>query len=143
MIKCICLIRVSTQQQILEGQKDKVIAEAIHDGYSKDEIKVIEAKESAIKLAESERETLTEMKQIISMNSGIESLYVFAIDRLARKVSTVLSIKDYLLENNINLVFIHPHRMSTMRRNDKGVMVEDELTSLMLLFLGYGNGDET
>lgn len=138
MIKCICLIRVSTQQQILEGQKDKVIAEAIHDGYSKEEIKVIEAKESAIKLAESERETLTEMKQIITMNSGIESLYVFAIDRLARKVSTVLSIKDYLLENNINLVFIHPHRMSTMRKNDKGIMVEDELTSLMLLFLGYG-----
>lgn len=138
MIKCICLIRVSTQQQLLEGQRDKVINAAMSDGYSKSEIEVVEAKESAIKLKEEQRETLNEMKQLIIKYPSIESVYVFAIDRLARKVSTILSVKDYLLEHHVNLVFLNPHRLSTIRIDDKGNKVEDELTSLMLLFLAYG-----
>ena len=137
-IKCICLIRVSTQQQILEGQREKVINAAISDGYKESEIKVVEAKESAIKLKEEQRETLNEMKQIISECPQVESIYVFAIDRLARKVSTVLSIKDWLLERKISIVFLNPHKLKTMRINDRGEKVEDELTSMMLLFLAYG-----
>ncbi len=70
------------------------------------------------------------------------STYVFAIDRLARKVSIVLSVKDYLLKNNINLVFLNPHKMSTMRINEKGEKVEDELTGMMLMFLSYGTKQE-
>ena len=136
--KCICLIRVSTQQQVLEGQRETVVVSAIADGYSIEEIQIIEAKESAIKLKEEKRETLNEMKDIIEKYPTIESVYVFAIDRLARKVSTILSVKDYLLERHINLVFLNPHRLSTMRLNENGERVEDELTSMMLLFLGYG-----
>lgn len=137
-IKCICLIRVSTQQQILEGQREKVINAAISDGYKQSEIKVVEAKESAIKLKEEQRETLNEMKNIIAECPEVEAIYVFAIDRLARKVSTVLSIKDWLLERKISIVFLNPHKLKTIRINDKGDKVEDELTSLMLLFLAYG-----
>ena len=136
--KCICLIRVSTEQQKLEGQKEKVISTAINDGYSVEEIAVVEGKESAIKLNEEERETLNEMKDIIAQYPTIESVYVFAIDRLARKVSIVLSIKDYLLEHKINLVFLNPRKMSTMIKNEKGELVEDEITGMMLLFLSYG-----
>ena len=88
--KCICLVRVSTEQQKLEGQKEKVISAAISDGYKLEEIAVVEGKESAIKLQEEERETLNEMKNIIAQYPTIESVYVFAIDRLARKVSIIL-----------------------------------------------------
>lgn len=137
-IKCICLIRVSTQQQILEGQKEKVIDAAKADGYKESEIKVVEAKESAIKLKEEQRETLNEMKQIVESTPTVEAIYVFAIDRLARKVSTVLSVKDWLLERKINIVFLNPHKLKTMRINDRGEKVEDELTNMMLLFLAYG-----
>ena len=84
------------------------------------------------------RETLNEMKSIIAQYPTIESVYVFAIDRLARKVSIILSVKDYLLKNKVNLVFLNPRKLATMIRNDKGVLVEDEMTSMMLLFLGYG-----
>lgn len=137
--KCICLIRVSTQHQSLTEQRDKVVATAIADGYSKSEIAVVEGKESAIKLKEEQRETLNEMKNIIEENPSIESVYVFAIDRLARRVSVVLSVKDYLLERGINLVFINPHKMGTMRKDEKtGKMVEDELTKLLLMLLSYG-----
>ena len=81
--KCICLMRVSTEQQKIEGQKEKVISAAISDGYQLEEIAVVEGKESA------------------------------------RKVSIVLSVKDYLLKNNINLVFLNPHKMSTMRKEKR------------------------
>lgn len=138
-IKCICLVRVSTTQQDFEGQKEKVVANAMADGYKPNEIAVVQGKESAIKLAEQERETLTEMKAIITANPSIESVYVFAIDRLARKVSVILSVKDYLTQRGINLVFLNPHKMSTLRRDEKtNGLVEDELTNMLLMFLSYG-----
>ena len=137
-IRCIALIRVSTAHQDFEGQKKVVIANAVADGYLESEIKVVEAKESAIRLKEEERETLNEMKEIISNNKTIESVYVFAIDRLARKVSVILSVKDYLKDRNINLVFLNPHKMSSLRKNENGELVEDELTSMLLMFLSYG-----
>lgn len=137
--KCICLCRVSTNTQDLEAQRTKVVANAIADGYTKDEIAVVEKKESAIKLSEMERESLNEMKEIINDNPTIECVYVFAIDRLARRVSVVLSVKEYLTERGINLVFLNPHKMSTLRRDEKsGKMIEDELTTMLLMFLSYG-----
>lgn len=137
--KCICFCRVSTTQQSLDEQRDKVIATAIADGYSRDEITVVEGKESAIKLKEEQRETLNEMKQIINDNPSIESVYVFAIDRLARRVSVIMSVKEYLTERGINLVFLNPHKMGTLRKDEKtGDLIEDELTNLLLMLLSYG-----
>lgn len=136
--KCIALLRVSSLHQDLEAQKEKVIAAAIADDYKKEEIAIIEKKESAIKLKEEEREGLNEMKEIIEGNPSIESVYVFAIDRLARKVSVVLSISEYLTKHGINLVFLNPKKLSTMQRNEQGIMEEDRITSMMLLFLAYG-----
>lgn len=135
--KVIALIRVSTQQQQLQAQKEAVIREIIHDGYNEEQIKVVEGKESAIKNDEQHRETLNEMKRIIEGNPTVESVYVFAIDRLARKVSIVLSVKDYLLERNINLTFLYPRKMSTMMLKD-GKLVKDDLTEMLLMFLAYG-----
>lgn len=138
--KCICLLRVSTkaQSENLVYQRKVVIANAIADGYEESEIVTVEKVESAIKLDEEEREGLNEMKKIIRDNPSIESVYVFAIDRLARKVSTVLSIKDYLLSENINLVFINPRKLSTLIKNNKGEWEKDKMTEMMLMFLGYG-----
>ena len=138
MKKCIVFCRVSTNHQELENQRNKVISIAKADGYSMDEIAIVEGKESAIKLKEEERETINEMKSLIEQFPTIESVYVFAIDRLARRVSVILSVKDYLTEKGINLVFLNPHKMSTLRINEKGEKVEDELTSLLLMLLSYG-----
>ena len=65
--KCICLIRVSTLSQDTTPQREKVVATAIADGYTNDEIEVIEKKESAIKLKKNEREGLREMEEIIGI----------------------------------------------------------------------------
>lgn len=134
----LALLRVSTSQQDLEAQRTAVTNAILRDGYKKSEIVYIEKKESAIKLSELEREGLNEMKELLQEYPSIQTIYVFAVDRLARKVSVVISIKDYLLERGINLVFLNPRPLSTMRKNESGIMVEDEISSMMLLFLAYG-----
>lgn len=137
--KCICLIRVSTERQDTTPQRKKVVANAIADGYTEDEIIVVEKKESAIKKKKEEREGLREMEEIISEHPTIESVYVFAIDRLSRRVSDVLSICESLTERNINLVFLNPWKMSTMQFDDKqNKMAENPFTKQMLAMLGIG-----
>lgn len=137
--KCICLIRVSTLSQDTTPQREKVVATAIADGYANDEIEVIEKKESAIKLKKNEREGLKEMEEIINEHPTIECVYVFAIDRLSRRVSDVLSIAESLTERNINLVFLNPWKMSTMVFDErKNKMVENPFTKQMLAMLGIG-----
>ena len=136
MKKCICFVRVSTSQQDLEAQKNEVYQAALSDGYKKEEIEVVEGKESAIKLKEEKRETLNEMKEIIENNPSIEAVYVYAIDRIARKVSVVLSVKEELDKNEINLVFLHPHKMKTLEKTSEGFK-EDPTTFMLLTFLAY------
>ena len=138
MKKCLCFCRVSSKRQDFTAQSNKVKAAAIADGYKESEIIIVKGKESAIKLAEEERQTLNEMKELIEENPSIESVYVFAIDRLARRVSVILSVKDYLLQRGVNLVFLNPHKMGTIRTNEDGTKVEDELTKLLLMLLSYG-----
>lgn len=138
MKQILALLRVSTLQQDLEAQKEAVTKAIINDGYTVDEIQFIEKKESAIKLKEEEREGLQEMKELLVEYPSIKQVYVFAVDRLARRVSVVISIKDYLLERGINLVFLNPRPLATMRKTEKGEWVEDEISAMMLLFLSYG-----
>jgi len=138
MKQILALLRVSTTQQDLEAQRQAVTRAIIHDGYSVDDIEYVEKKESAIKLKEDEREGLNEMKELLVEYPSIKAVYCFAVDRLARKVSVVISIKDYLLERGINLVFLNPRPLATMRKNEKGEWVEDEISAMMLLFLAYG-----
>ena len=138
MKQILALLRVSTNQQDLDAQREAVTKAIIHDGYSVDDIVYVEKKESAIKLKEEEREGLTEMKELLEQYPSIKQVYVFAVDRLARRVSVVISIKDYLLERGINLVFLNPRPLATMRNNEKGEWVEDEISAMMLLFLSYG-----
>ena len=137
-IKCICLIRVSTTHQELNDQRNAVV-KAAKMNYKANEIAIVEGKESAIKLKEEERQTLNEMKEIIAENPSVESVYVYAIDRLARRVSVIMSVKEYLTERGINLVFLNPRPMATLiKDNTTGRMIEDELTNILLMLLSYG-----
>lgn len=138
MKKVILFARVSTLQQDLEPQVEAVKKAIIYDGYKPSEIVVVQGKESAIKLKEEERQTINEVKQLILNYPTIEAIYFFAVDRLARRMSVVMSVVEWATENKLNLVFLNPHRMSTFRVNEQGVKVEDELTTLLLAMLSYG-----
>lgn len=138
MKRVICFARVSTTAQDLKPQLDAVKRQIIADGYKESEIAEVKGKESAIKLKEEERQTLNEMKQLISDYPTIESVYFFAVDRLARRMSVVMSVKEWADEHNINLVFLNPQKMYTFIRNEKGELVKNELTDLLLAMLSYG-----
>lgn len=133
MKKVICFLRVSSIQQDLEAQRIAVLSEIKKDGYKPNEVEIVSAKESAIKLDEMQRQTLNEMKSLIEKYDSIKDVYFFAIDRLARKVSIVLSIVDYCTKKGVNLHFLNPYPMQTLRDGK-----EDSLGKMFLTFLSIG-----
>lgn len=138
MIKSICFSRVSSVRQSYTAQTNAVKAAALADGYKENEIAIVEGKESAIKLAEEERQTLNELKSLIEEYPSVESVYFFAIDRLARRVEVVLNVVKEMLDKGINLVFLQPTKMATIRIDEQGNKKENELTKLLLMLLSYG-----
>lgn len=133
MKKVVCFCRVSSVAQDLETQKKEVLKTIKYDGFKTNEIVIVEGKESAIKLKEQERQTLNELKQVIADNPTIKDIYFYAIDRLARKVSIVLSIVDQMTAQGINLHFLNPYVMQTMKDGK-----EDSMGKMFLTFLSIG-----
>ena len=108
-MKAIGLIRVSTLVQDLVSQTEAVKAEMLKDGYSEENIILIEDKESAVKLSEEERAGLNKMKSFIETDPTINCVYVYELSRLSRRPSTLYSIRDYLLERHIQLIILKPY----------------------------------
>lgn len=135
--KCICFSRVSSYRQSLTAQKGAVKTAALKE-YKTSEIIEVSGKESAIKLDEEERQTLNELKSLVEQYPTIESVYFFAVDRLARRVSIVISIKEWADEHKINLVFLNPYPFSTWFRSTEGEWKKNEISDIYLMFLGYG-----
>lgn len=106
--KAIILSRVSSEQQTLEQQTEAVRNKVLNDGYLDEDIIIIEDKESAIKLSEEERNGLNRMKEYIENDSSINAVYLYEISRLSRRQAVLFSIRDYLLEHNIQLVCMNP-----------------------------------
>lgn len=71
--KAIILSRVSSEHQTLEQQTETVLKEVRRDGYTDDNIIIIEDKESAIKLSEEERNGLNKMKEYIKNDPSINA----------------------------------------------------------------------
>lgn len=107
-MKGIALIRVSTDSQDLKQQSEVVINEMIRDGYTNDNIILIEDKESGVLLSEEERQGLTKMKSYIESDNEINAVYVFELSRLSRKPEVLYSIRNYLVEHKIQLVVLKP-----------------------------------
>lgn len=108
MKKCILLVRVSTQRQDLDSQREKVKSEALKDGYSEESIVVIEDKESGVKLSEEERNGLNRMKYVIE-TEDVETVYTYEISRISRRSAVVFSIRDYLLSKGVQLIVLNPY----------------------------------
>ena len=119
MYKAICFSRVSSEHQDLVQQSDEVLDEAIRYGFKKEECIFIEYKESAILLEEEERAGLNELKSNIQRYDTITTVFVYELSRISRKAKVVYSIRDYLLERNIQLVCIKPHFELLDRKTEK------------------------
>lgn len=106
--KAIILSRVSSEHQTLEQQTEAVLKEVRKDGYTDDNIIIIEDKESAIKLSEEERNGLNKMKEYIKNDPSINAVYLYELSRLSRRQLVLFSIRDFLIERGIQLVCVQP-----------------------------------
>ena len=103
-MKCIILSRVSTSQQDLQQQTDELIRIAINDEYSRDQIIVIDNKESAIKNDEEHRLGLIEMKEAILNDPTITCVYCREVSRIGRRYDVLTSVKAFLVSHKIQLI---------------------------------------
>lgn len=117
MKKCIILSRVSTIKQTLEQQTELLVNKAKNDGYKENEIIIIEDKESAIKKSIDEREGIKKLKNEIASNPTIEVVYIFEISRLGRRMDVLIEMRDYFLNNQIQL-FIYNNNQYLLEKKD-------------------------
>ena len=99
MKKAVLFVRVSTEKQTLESQIEALKRTAFIDGYSDSDLIVFAKKESGVKLKESEREGLNELKSVIIEND-VDCVYIFELSRLSRDPMTLYSVRDKIFKDN-------------------------------------------
>ena len=109
MKKIIILSRVSTSVQNIESQTNELIKHAEHLGYDRKHQIIIEDVESAIKLTEEERQGLQKLKEHIRNDKEIDCVICWEPSRLSRQQKTLYSIRDFLVENKIQLYILNPY----------------------------------
>jgi len=120
MKKCILLIRVSTKKQDYEDQTKELIDYAKRDGYQKSEMELIRNKESGEKLEDEEREGLNQMYQTIENEQNtINCVYIWELNRLSRRTSTLYKVKEYLTKRCIQLAIKEPIPIRLLDENKK------------------------
>ena len=108
MKKCIIFTRVSTEHQEFVEQERTLSELALKDGYARESQIFISNKESAIKLSEEERSGLNELKMKISTDEQIDAVYAFDISRISRQQKIIYSVRDFLIDRHVQLVFHTP-----------------------------------
>lgn len=108
MNKVILFSRVSTLGQDLTQQNDELYAEAKRNGYDEKDIILIEQKESAIKLDEDERIGIQQLKDAIT-KENVECVIIYEISRLARRPTVLYSVRDFLIDHQVNLICMKPY----------------------------------
>lgn len=102
MAKAVLFIRVSTEKQDTESQKDALTLYALADGFSREDIVCIEKTESGYKLDEDEREGIAELYETME-SMDVADVYVWELSRLSRRPKVLYSIRDKFFEKKIQL----------------------------------------
>ena len=130
MKKAIILARVSTENQSLDSQIEKLIDEAKRYGYERDNITIISGKESGVKLDIEERQTIQQMKECIETGE-YDMLFIWEVSRLARRPKVLYEVREYLINNRVNLRCLTPS--FTMLKDDYTI---DPTASIVFAIFG-------
>lgn len=106
-MKCILLVRVSTEAQSYEEQEKELYDLAHFYGYKDNDISLIATKESAIKLDEEERLGLNRMKELLETGE-YDCVFAWEISRIARRKKILFSILEHLTCKGIQLIIKEP-----------------------------------
>lgn len=129
--KAILFLRVSTISQIWEQQVASVKKWALEDGFKEEDIIIIGKTESAIKLNIDERESIQELFDYID-RGNIDTVYIFEISRIARKMDVLIKVRDKLVEAHVQLKCVTPHFV-LLKEDKSGI---DEMSNILVAFLG-------
>lgn len=120
MKKCIIWCRVSTFAQEFESQKKDLIKMASEDGFEKEnQIIIGSAGASAIKLNDIYMNEVNELIKIINTDKDVTTIYLWELSRLARNERVFYTIKEEIVNNNIQLIVYKP---SLRLLNDDGTV---------------------
>lgn len=101
-------LRVSGVGQHLESQFDELWNHYSRiDNLNRDSIRVVEYKESGVKLSEEDRLGITELKDIVA-SEGVNTIYTSELSRVARTEKVLWSFIEYLQDNKIQLKCKNP-----------------------------------
>jgi len=102
--KVALLIRVSTKYQDYTAQSNELKQFVRQDGYTDDEMEVIEDKESATKLSDEDRQGLNKLYDAINdPKNSIEAVYCWELSRLSRRPISLYTVRNMLIDKNIDL----------------------------------------
>lgn len=108
-MKAILLLRVSTEKQEIESQKEELTKLAIADKYKpKDLIYIEGVGASAIKLNEKYLAEVDELFSTIENDKSINTVYAWEISRVGRNEEMLMKIKNFLIEHRVNLIIKEP-----------------------------------
>ncbi|MDE6089845.1 MAG: recombinase family protein [Duncaniella sp.] len=106
-MKCILLVRVSSDKQSFDEQEKELYQMAIADGFTDNNIISIAMVESATMKSEEERKGLVQMKEIIE-SDRISCVYAWEVSRISRRKDVLYSILRFLELRKINLKIKSP-----------------------------------
>lgn len=107
-MKAILIVRVSTHKQEQKEQEEDLIKTAISQGYKEKNLIPIDTVESAITNKEKDMEGLTMLKEHINKDKSINAVFLWELSRLARTMEVGISIRDFLISNQIQLYCLNP-----------------------------------
>lgn len=108
--KAVIWVRVSTDKQEIETQREELIKVALEDGYKKNQLIYLGAKgASAIKKNETYERELKNLENEIDNNPDVTCIYVWEVSRLIREQEkTFFDIKAKLIDKHIQFVLMQP-----------------------------------
>lgn len=108
MGKIVALIRTSTDKQQTEDQRNEMIEYCQSLGYGKRDIVIIENQgASAIKMDEKYMGMISKLKSEI-LDNHAEAVGVWMLDRLGRNEIMLMELKNFFIENKIQLYIKNP-----------------------------------
>ena len=128
--KAVIWLRVSTKKQELESQRKDLVELALRDGYKKSQLITVEGLgASAVKQDEVYQELVGKLYEVLE-KEPVTCVYVWEISRLARRKSTFEDLREYLINNKIQLFILKPRKVLLL--DDEGK--EDKMADLVISF---------
>ena len=116
--KVLCVLRVSTEKQELDSQKESMKVFLCNQGFNEEEIEWLEYQgASAVKRSDKYKEMIDNIKTIISTSDTINSCALWHLNRLGRNDVDLINMKDWFINNGVQVYIKEP---SIKLLNDDG-----------------------